>query len=103
MADADAALAQAKAKGGFYIAKAVMLDKDGANPTAAPTAFTLTYYDKTENEGGKYKIEILNQSGTELPSTGGIGTTIFYIVGGLLAVGAGVVLVTKKRMGKVDD
>ncbi|MBE6726427.1 MAG: LPXTG cell wall anchor domain-containing protein [Ruminococcaceae bacterium] len=44
-----------------------------------------------------------NTQGTELPSTGGIGTTIFYIVGGLLAVGAGVVLVSKKRMGKVDD
>lgn len=46
---------------------------------------------------------IKNFSGTILPSTGGIGTTIFYIVGGLLAVGAGVVLVAKKRMGKVED
>jgi len=43
---------------------------------------------------------IKNFSGTVLPSTGGIGTTIFYIVGGLLAVGAGVVLVTRKRMGE---
>jgi len=49
------------------------------------------------------EIVIVNQSGTELPSTGGIGTTIFYIVGSLLAVGAGVVLVAKKRMGKVED
>ncbi len=49
------------------------------------------------------RIDVENNSGTELPSTGGIGTTIFYIVGGLLAVGAGVVLVAKKRMGKEDN
>ena len=46
--------------------------------------------------------KINNQSGTELPSTGGIGTTIFYIVGGVLVVGAVVLLVTKKRMGNVE-
>lgn len=43
-------------------------------------------------------IHIVNQTGTELPSTGGIGTTIFYVLGGILVVGAGVLLVTKKRM-----
>ena len=46
--------------------------------------------------------KINNQSGTELPSTGGIGTTIFYIVGGVLVVGAVVLLVTKKRMNNVE-
>jgi len=57
-----------------------------------------------ENGSGSsyFKLKVVNKSGTELPSTGGIGTTIFYIVGGLLAVGAGVVLVSKKRMGKED-
>ena len=43
--------------------------------------------------------KINNQSGTELPSTGGMGTTIFYVLGSLLVVAAGVLLVTKKRMG----
>ena len=42
--------------------------------------------------------KINNQSGAELPSTGGIGTTIFYVLGGVLVVGAAVLLVTKKRM-----
>ena len=42
--------------------------------------------------------KINNQSGTELPSTGGIGTTIFYIVGGVLMVAAIVLFATKKRM-----
>ena len=41
------------------------------------------------------KIE--NKSGTLLPSTGGIGTTIFYVLGGLLAVGAGIVLVARRK------
>lgn len=38
------------------------------------------------------------EAGTILPSTGGIGTTIFYIVGAILVIGAGVVLVTRSRM-----
>lgn len=46
------------------------------------------------------KVE--NNSGIELPETGGIGTTIFYIVGGLLAVAAVVLLVTKKRMNSAE-
>ena len=47
---------------------------------------------------GIIDTDIINNSGIELPSTGGIGTTIFYIAGGLLAVAAVVLLVTKKRM-----
>ncbi len=41
---------------------------------------------------------VVNQSGTVLPSTGGIGTTIFYIIGAVLVLAAGVVLVTRRRM-----
>ena len=47
---------------------------------------------------GILDTDIVNETGIELPSTGGIGTTIFYVVGGLLAVAAIVLLVTKKRM-----
>lgn len=43
-------------------------------------------------------IEVENKTGAELPSTGGIGTTIFYVLGGILVVGAGIMLVVKKRM-----
>ncbi len=46
--------------------------------------------------------EIINQQGSTLPSTGGIGTTIFYVVGGTLVAGAGVSLIAKKRMKNVD-
>lgn len=44
-------------------------------------------------------IRILNNAGNLLPSTGGIGTTIFYVVGSVLLLGAVVLLITKKRMG----
>ena len=39
---------------------------------------------------------VVNKSGSTLPETGGIGTTIFYVLGSLLVVGAGVVLITKR-------
>jgi len=39
-----------------------------------------------------------NNAGAELPSTGGIGTTIFYAIGSVLVVGAGILLISKKRM-----
>ena len=42
--------------------------------------------------------KVNNNSGTELPSTGGIGTTIFYVVGSALLIGASVLLIAKKRM-----
>mgnify|MGYP002664756104 CR=1 FL=1 len=53
---------------------------------------------------GNLSNKIINKKagGITLPSTGGIGTTIFYIVGSLLAVGAVILLVTKKRMGKTE-
>lgn len=38
-----------------------------------------------------------------LPSTGGIGTTIFYGLGGVLVLGSGVALITKKRMKKDEE
>ncbi len=42
-------------------------------------------------------VEVINRTGSELPSTGGIGTTIFYIVGGMLLLGAAIVLIVRRR------
>ena len=50
----------------------------------------------TDNATGT--IKVLNNAGTTLPGTGGIGTTIFYLIGGGLMVAAAVLLIAKKRM-----
>lgn len=43
-------------------------------------------------------VKIENKTGTVLPSTGGVGTTMMYIVGAMLLIGSGVLLITKKNM-----
>ena len=43
-------------------------------------------------------VPVMNNAGTTLPSTGGIGTTLFYVIGGGLMVAAAILLITKKRM-----
>lgn len=47
---------------------------------------------------GTIEMTVQNQKGSTLPETGGIGTTMFYIVGAILVIGAGVVLVSRRRM-----
>ena len=67
-----------------------------------PTLTSLTGGDLVTGEfknTGIIATDIENKTGTELPSTGGMGTTLFYIVGGLMVAGAAILLVTKKRMG----
>lgn len=68
----------------------VVVDENG-NVTKTLFLNTLAHTEKVEN-----------LSGTELPETGGMGTTIFYTVGALLVAGAGILLVVKKRMGAAD-
>lgn len=46
------------------------------------------------------KTDVENRQGTTLPSTGGIGTRIFYAVGAVLMIGAAVTLITRKRSAK---
>lgn len=54
------------------------------------------------SNAGIFAQDVINQSGSLLPSTGGIGTTIFYVLGGILVVGACVLLVVRKRMSKSE-
>ncbi|MBQ9110391.1 MAG: LPXTG cell wall anchor domain-containing protein [Oscillospiraceae bacterium] len=56
----------------------------------------------TEDATDLGTIKIENSKGSSLPSTGGIGTTLFYVIGGTLAAGAGVGLIAKKRMKNED-
>ena len=46
----------------------------------------------------KQEATVINKAGSVLPATGGIGTTLFYIVGSVLVIGAAVVLISKRRM-----
>ena len=65
-------------------------------PAAGGTAsYTVTYNDTTPTD---HIVRVENKAGAVLPSTGGMGTTLFYVVGGGLMVAAIVLLVTKKRM-----
>ena len=65
-------------------------------PTAGGDAsYTVKYGETTAAD---HVVRVENKAGVELPSTGGIGTTIFYVIGGGLMVAAIVLLVTKKRM-----
>lgn len=72
----------------------------------ALTAIKLTMNNQEKQgniENGTVSGEIINQKGSSLPSTGGIGTTIFYVAGGILVAGAGVTLIAKKRMSKKEE
>ena len=70
------------------------LDTDNANFKLKPDAEKNNHY---------YQVQsIANKAGAVLPSTGGIGTTIFYVLGSILALGAAVLLIAKKRMNGQD-
>lgn len=76
---------------------------DGVNRTGILTALTGNVTSGTATftanlDKGNLTTDVVNQSGATLPGTGGIGTTIFYVIGGLLMAAAAVLLITKKRM-----
>ena len=52
---------------------------------------------------GTITSDVANVTGFLFPNTGGIGTTIFYVLGGILVVGAAVLLITKRRMGASEE
>lgn len=70
-----------------------LLESLTGNPVTGKITFA-----KNANVNGSLVTDIINKSGTTLPSTGGMGTTVFYVVGGGLMAVAVVLLVTKKRM-----
>ena len=76
---------------------------DGYNKLAGPVTIVIgengVVNGTTEAPQGVDEVKVLNQSGTELPSTGGMGTTLFYVLGSMMVLAAVVLLVTKKRMG----
>ena len=57
----------------------------------------------TYNDDCRGTVRVENKTGAELPSTGGVGTTVFYVVGGLMVLLAVVLLVTRKKMSAGKD
>lgn len=98
----------------FVVSADTTNNQDGTGVDAQGTALkTLNLYKNSIAEGnllntadeendkvGKVDTTITNTSSSTLPSTGGIGTTMFYVGGGVLVAGAGVILITKKRAKK---
>ena len=73
----------------------------GYNPLTAPVQVTVEG-SSTDITKLSVTAEVENKTGTTLPSTGGVGTTVFYVLGAVLVLGAVVLLVTKKRMNDAN-
>lgn len=63
--------------------------------TGNSTTGAITFTKLESNAGLTSKIE--NKSGATLPETGGIGTTIFYVLGGMMFAGAALMLVVRRK------
>jgi LPXTG-motif cell wall-anchored protein len=95
---------------GTYILKETKTP-DGYN-TMDPIEFTIKFDSDTKafstthrsvqfnSTDGLFHDIVLNYAGSALPHTGGIGTTIFYVVGSVLVLGACIALITRRRMNK---
>lgn len=97
LADGTYYLTETKAPRGYNLLREpvnVTIGHKDANGKLTETSFV---GNQTEMDtSGVVKVE--NNAGAELPSTGGIGTTVFYVLGSAMALGAVILLVTKKRM-----
>lgn len=56
----------------------------------------------TQVAEGFYEVLVKDAPGSNLPSTGGMGTTILYVIGGILVIGSAVFMITKKRMANAE-
>ena len=98
--EAGQATIQGLGNGTYYLEEVAA--PEGYNELSARAAVTIdddnnkaTVNDTTYAIGG---VQVINKTGTELPTTGGMGTTILYIIGGALMIGAGVTIVARKKM-----
>ena len=94
------------------ITVAATYDTEAVNPqlktltvTPATAGFTVTTAEVSGDSthitsNGIIEGKVLNNKGSFLPTTGGIGTTVFYVLGSVLVVGAAVLLITKRRMSR---
>lgn len=85
------------------VLKAYLTDENGNKKTEVKDGESVNIdLGTVDQTAGSITTTVVNKSGSELPSTGGIGTTIFYVLGGVLVLAAVVLLVTKKRMSGAE-
>ena len=88
---ADGVNVRGLAPGKYYLEETTT--PDGYNTLTKREEVTITSGDTAAAQ-----VTVVNEAGTELPSTGGIGTTIFYIIGAALVIGCAVILVSRRRI-----
>ena len=88
---ADGVNVRGLAPGKYYLEETTT--PDGYNTLTERKEVTITSGDTAAAQ-----VTVVNEAGTELPSTGGIGTTIFYIIGAALVIGCAVILVSRRRI-----
>ena len=92
--------------GTYYLEETVA--PDGYNKLTARQRFIISdaNLDATFNDGifsTGSGVHVVNKTGSMLPETGGIGTTLFITIGAMMVMAAGALLVTKKRMSMIED
>ena len=97
--DKGAASFDGLADGTYYLEETAA--PAGYNMLEAPVTVTVNGANATEADLSALTVtaNVANNTGTLLPSTGGMGTTLFYVLGSMMVLAAVVLLVTKKRMG----
>ena len=108
--DGKYSLEEIKAPAGYNTIDAIAIEiiggtvhtADGESAAAALTSLDITANGAETIDGninaGTVGVTVENNSGATLPETGGIGTTLFYVIGAILVIGAGILLVTRRRM-----
>lgn len=93
-------LVETKAPDGYNTAAPVTFEITATHDeeSADPKLLTLNVPSPFTTNNKNIHVDVYNYRGNTLPSTGGMGTTIFYVLGSILAVGAAILLVSKKRM-----
>ena len=74
----------------------------GYNRLATPVEVKIEVENGKEETISTTPITVVNTTGAVLPSTGGMGTILFVVIGSILALGFGIILITKFRMSKIS-
>lgn len=80
----------------------VTIGWDDSTDSADDCTWSYDWSNDPENKNNTNTVTVVNQAGSTLPETGGMGTTLFYVFGSIMVLAAVVLLVTKKRMGAAE-